>query len=146
MRVDCGDYAGFRHWCPFVCWLDSRLRASRGSSVMSHLRPVLALCLWLPLVATSPAAAKGVRVYGPKVISRDTPLPDGCDGRRQETDTMIAADPRQPRHLVATWDQDGHRSNVVATSRNGGRSWRLSTLPGISKCTGGTSDQVVDPW
>ncbi len=59
---------------------------------------------------------------------------------------MVAADPNQPRHLVATWDQDDHKSNVVATSRDGGKSWRISTLPGISKCTGGSSDQVVDPW
>lgn len=94
----------------------------------------------------SPAAAKGVRVYGPKVISRDTPLAESCDGLRQESETMIAVDPRRPRHLVATWDQDLHKSSVVATSRNAGRSWRLSTVPGISKCTGGVSDEVVDPW
>jgi hypothetical protein len=113
---------------------------------VAHVRPVLALCICLPLVGASAAAAKGVRVYGPKVISRDTPLPASCDGLRQETDTMIAADPRQPRHLVASWDQDDHKSNVTATSRNGGKTWRLSTVPGISKCTGGVSDQVVDPW
>ncbi|HYY21078.1 MAG TPA: sialidase family protein [Thermoleophilaceae bacterium] len=34
----------------------------------------------------------------------------------------------------------------MATSRNGGRTWKLSTVPGISKCTGGVSDEVVDPW
>jgi hypothetical protein len=113
---------------------------------MSHVRPVLALCLCLPLVLASSAAARGVRVYGPKVISRDTPLSESCDGLRQETDTMVAADPLQPRHLVATWDQDNHKSNVVATSTNGGKTWKLSTVPGISRCTGGVSDEVVDPW
>lgn len=59
---------------------------------------------------------------------------------------MIAADLNQPSHLVATWDQDDHKSNVTATSRDAGKSWRISTVPGISKCTGGSSDQVVDPW
>ena len=103
----------------------------------------LAVCL--SLVAVSDAAARGVRLYGPKVISRDTPLPDSCDGQRQETDTMIAADPHQSRHLVATWSVDGNKSNVTATSRNGGRTWKISTIPGISKCTGGVSDEVVDP-
>jgi hypothetical protein len=107
---------------------------------------LIALGVCLSLVAVTPAAARGVRVYGPKVISRDTPLPASCDGLRHETDTMIAVDPRRPRHLVATWSQDGNRSNVTATSRNGGRSWRISTIPGISKCTGGVSDEVVDPW
>jgi hypothetical protein len=110
------------------------------------VRPVLAACICLPLVVASSADARGVRVYGPKIISRDTPLSESCDGRRQESDTMVSVDPRQPRHLVATWDQDDHKSNVVARSRDGGRSWRISTVPGISKCTGGVSNEVVDPW
>ena len=107
---------------------------------------LFALCILLALVLASPSMARGLRVYGPKVISRDTPLPASCDGQRHETDTMLAADPGRPRHLVATWSQDGNRSNVTATTRNGGRSWRIATIPGISKCTGGSSDQVVDPW
>jgi hypothetical protein len=107
---------------------------------------VLALCLGLPLVAASTALAKTVRVYGPKIISRDTPLPGSCDGLRQETDTMVAADPNQPSHIVATWDVDDHKSNVTAVSRDGGKSWKITTVPGISKCTGGSSDQVVDPF
>jgi hypothetical protein len=113
---------------------------------MSRSSTRLLLLLMLAVCAFAPAASARVRVYGPKVISRDTPLPEGCDGLRQETDTMIAVDPRRPRHLVATWDQDDHKSNVVATSRNEGRTWRRSTLPGISECTGGGSDEVVDPW
>jgi hypothetical protein len=92
------------------------------------------------------APAKGIRVYGPTIISRNTPLPKSCDRLRQETDTMIAADPNDRRHLVATWDQDDHKSNVTAVSRNGGRTWKISIVPGLSKCTGGDSDEVVDPF
>ena len=117
-----------------------------GSPIGVKARAALALAVCLPLISASPAAARGVRIYGPKIISRDTPLAESCDGLRQETDTMVAADPLEPRHLVATGDQDDHRSSVVATSRNGGRTWKLSTVPGISKCTGGVSDEVVDPW
>lgn len=106
----------------------------------------IGIVLCLMLIAAAGATARGVAVYGPKVISRDTPLPARCDRLRQETDTMIASDPHHPRHLVATWDQDDHKSNVTATSRNGGKTWKISTIPGISKCTGGVSDQVVDPW
>lgn len=109
-------------------------------------RWAIALGLCIVLIAASTAMAEGVRISGPRIISGDTPLPESCDGLRQETDTMIAADPAHPRHLVATWDQDNHKSTVVATSRNGGKSWTISTLPGISKCTGGSSDEVVDPW
>lgn len=108
--------------------------------------PLVGIVLLLVLVAAPEASAGGVRVYGPKIISRNTSLPASCDGLRQETDTMVAADPNQERHLVATWDQDDHKSNVTATSRDGGVSWRISTVPGISRCTGGSSDQVVDPW
>jgi hypothetical protein len=90
--------------------------------------------------------ANGVSIDGLKIISRNTPLPSSCDGLRQETDTMIAVDPDRPRHLIATWDQDDHKSNVTASSRDGGKSWRISSVPGISRCTGGVSDQVVDPW
>jgi hypothetical protein len=104
------------------------------------------LALLLVLIAAPAASAHGVRVYGPKIISRNTPLPARCDGLRQETDTMLAADPSRPRHLVATWDQDNHKSNVTATSMDDGNTWKISTIPGISKCTGGASDQVVDPW
>jgi hypothetical protein len=117
-----------------------------------HLAPSLggvllvALTLCMPVHGGSGAMAKGFRVYGPKILSRDTPLPAACDGLRRETDTMIAVDPRRARHLVATWDQDEHKSGVVASSRNGGRTWRRSSVPGISKCTGGASEQVVDPW
>jgi hypothetical protein len=107
---------------------------------------LVGIALLLMLVAAPIASARGVRVYGPKIISRNTPLPNSCDRLRQETDTMVAADPRRQDHLVATWDQDDHKSNVTATSRDGGKSWRISTVPGISKCTGGSSDQVVDPW
>jgi hypothetical protein len=98
------------------------------------------------LINAPVASAAGFHVYGPKVISQNTPLSSSCDRRHQETDTMIAADPQRPGHLVATWDQDNHRSNVTATSLDGGKSWRISTIPDISKCTGGSSDQVVDPW
>src|SRR6476659_5719377 len=108
-------------------------------------RLAIALGFCLALIAASDAVAAGVRVYGPKVISRDTPLPARCDHLGQETDPMIAADPHHPRHLVATWDQDDHKSNVPATSRDGGKTWKISTVPGISECTGGVSYRVVQP-
>jgi hypothetical protein len=94
----------------------------------------------------APVAAKGVRVFGPKVISRGTPLPKRCERLRQETDTMLAADPADARHLLATWDVDAHHSNVTAVSRDSGKTWKLAPVPGISKCTGGASDEVVDPF
>jgi hypothetical protein len=97
-------------------------------------------------MAAANASAKGVHVVGPKVISQNTPLPESCDGLRQDTDPWIASDPNQRKHLVATWDVDDHKSNVTAVSRDGGKTWKIATIPGISKCTGGVSDEVVDPF
>jgi hypothetical protein len=106
--------------------------------------PIAGLVLLLLAAADAPAA--GVRVSGPRVISRDTPLPASCDGLRQDTDTMIAADPGDRKHLIATWDVDDHKANVTAVSRDGGKTWKIAKVPGISKCTGGVSDEVVDPF
>jgi hypothetical protein len=125
---------------------NSSAKSTTGSK-SGRLRLVgLAVAIGGMLIPACAASGAAFHVYGPKVISHDTPLPGSCDGLHQETDTMIAADPGQARHLVATWDQDNHKSNVTATSRDGGQSWRISTIPGISKCTDGSSDQVVDPW
>lgn len=98
------------------------------------------------LTVVAEASAKAVDVRGPSAISRNTPLPDTCDGLRQDTDPMVAADPNDRAHLVATWDVDDHKSNVTAVSRDAGQTWQISTVPGISKCTGGASNQVVDPF
>src|SRR5215213_2196743 len=85
-----------------------------GGRFMPRSSARLLVLLILAACLPASAATAKVRVYGPKIISRDTPLPASCDGRSQETDTMIAADPRRSRHLVATWDQDDHKSSVVA--------------------------------
>jgi hypothetical protein len=103
-------------------------------------------CIWASVGAVSPAGAERVHIVGPTVVSRDTPLPDACDGLQQDTDTMLASDAHDRSHLIATWDVDNHKSNVTATSRDGGKSWQTATIPGISKCTAGASDEVVDPF
>jgi hypothetical protein len=105
-----------------------------------------ALLLLLSLAVVSDASAGSAHVVGPTVISRNTPLPETCDGLRQDTDTMIAADPGNRGHLIATWDVDDHKSNVIATSFDRGKTWKIATVPGVSKCTAGTSEQVVDPF
>ena len=82
------------------------------------------------VVGTSSASARGVHVIGPRVISRSTPLPESCNGLRQDTDTMIAGDPNNRKHLVATWDVDDHKSDVTAVSRDGGKTWKTVTVRG----------------
>src|SRR4051794_4794900 len=125
---------------------EDETRATPGRKRMAQVARQLAVAVTLTLVAGGAAQAKPVHASGPKVISRDPPLPASCDGLRQDTDTMIAADPNDRRHLVATWDVDDHKANVTAVSRDGGGTWKIAKIPGISKCTGGVSDEVVDPF
>lgn len=64
---------------------------------------------------------------------------------------QLAVNPRNPSHLVAVWQQDrwlnaGARGIGVGVSFNGGRTWSVSSIPGVSQATGGPYDRVSDPW
>jgi len=110
--------------------------------------------------AHAPAAADEDhgRRDGVRTLSGASPFAGGCPGRRGEDITITGAevepsvtvDPTDPRRVVATWQQDigtpAARSDLVASSDDGGRTWRTSTIPGLTVCTGGTADQASDPW
>jgi hypothetical protein len=93
-----------------------------------------------------------------QVLSGQSPFGGGCPGRRlderaitgSEVEPALAVDPSDRRHLVATWQQDigtpAARSDLIATSADGGRTWRHSAIPGLTVCTGGTADFASDPW
>jgi hypothetical protein len=96
-------------------------------------------------------------VRGLKPLSGPTPFPGGCPGAAQddthiagaEIEPAVTVDPRRPRTIVATWQQDlgfGGRSDLIGTSRDGGRTWSRRTIPGLTRCTGGTADSASDPW
>ncbi|MDQ6915135.1 MAG: glycoside hydrolase [Actinomycetota bacterium] len=93
-----------------------------------------------------------VRLSGP------TPFPSGCAGvtsqptRDAEGEPHLAVDPRDPEHLVATWQQDrfqvygGALSNLVAVSHDAGATWTPRTVARVSRCTGGADERTSDPW
>jgi hypothetical protein len=93
-----------------------------------------------------------------RVISGPTPFAAGCPGARfddtniagRELEPMVTVNPANPRNLVATWKQDvgpvSARSNLVASSLDGGKTWTRRTIPGLTVCTGGTADGASDPW
>ena len=66
--------------------------------------------------------------------------------RDADVEASIAVDPRAPRRIVAAWMQDDGRSNLVMTSRDGGRTWTRVFVPGLTDCTGGTLAGAADPW
>ena len=106
----------------------------------------------------APAAAP-YRVKTLTTASGPSPFPAGCPGAFHDelkitglvVEPAIAVNPRNPRNLIATWKQDivpvyNARDDVVASSFDGGKTWRRTTIPGLTRCTGGTSDTASDPW
>ena len=91
-------------------------------------------------------------------VSGPSPFSRGCPGSAfdstmitgQEVEPSITVNPANPRDIVGTWKQDvgpdSTRSDLVASSLDAGRTWRRSTIPGLSRCTGGTADGGSDPW
>jgi hypothetical protein len=94
-----------------------------------------------------------------RVVSGASPFAAGCPGARFDDQTItghelepaITVNPANPRNIVAAWKQDvgtpnQTRSDLVASSLDGGRTWTRSTIPGLTACTGGTADAGSDPW
>jgi hypothetical protein len=101
---------------------------AREAAWLSTVAALLASAL-LP----APASAKPAQLTILKRLSGKTPFSGcgvpGAEQRSSEAEPHLAVDPRNPRRLVATWQQDrfvedgGALSNLVASSRDGGRSW-----------------------
>ena len=98
------------------------------------------------------------RVKDVRVVSGPSPFAAGCPGafnglaiNGHELEPAITVNPANPRNIVATWKQDvgpanQSRSDLVASSLDGGKTWTRSTIPGLTTCTGGTADTGSDPW
>jgi hypothetical protein len=68
-----------------------------------------------------------------------------------EVEPAIAADPNNPKHLVTVWQQDrfedrGARGILAAASFDGGNTWSITQLPGLTVAAGGGPyDRASDP-
>lgn len=90
------------------------------------------------------------------LVSGASPFPAGCGAGtgtsfvNAEVEPHLAANPANPDHLVASWQQDrwsngSARGVVTATSFDGGRTWAPAPMP-FSRCGGGAYDRATDPW
>jgi hypothetical protein len=123
---------------------------SRHHLVTGKRLAALALTATCAVAASvaSPAIADRPRIVR---LSGATPFPGPCGAsaiaqRDADVETSIAVDPRRPRRIVAAWMQDDGRSNLVAASRDGGRTWARVFVPGLTDCTGGSVSAAADPW
>jgi hypothetical protein len=101
------------------------------------------------MAVTAPDAATAAAPYRVKdlqVLSGQSPFAAGCPGALGDGDRI---NPANPRNIVGTWQQDlglAARTDLVASSLDGGRTWTRATIPGLTRCTGGTADAASDPW
>ena len=127
------------------------------------LAAVLALLASVLLLQGAPSAA-GAGPGGPykvtdvRVVSGPSPFAAGCPGPHDdqaitghELEPAITVNPAHPRNIVAAWKQDvgpglQTRSDLVGSSVDGGKTWMRSTIPGLTRCTGGSADMGSDPW
>lgn len=103
------------------------------------------MALALTMLFPANAYASG----GPTTVSGPTPFPPGCNGqtgpgtlyRNAEVQPHLAVNPRNPRHLVGTYQQDrwssvASQGVLTVTSFDGGRTWKHA-IPPMSECAGG---------
>ncbi len=68
-----------------------------------------------------------------------------------EVEPWVEVNPPNPDNIVAFWQQDrwsdgGARGNVAGVSFDGGATWQIVPVPGITDCTGGPWERASDPW
>ena len=68
-----------------------------------------------------------------------------------EVEPWIVVNPVDRQNLVGVWQQDrwsngGARGLVAGYSRDGGRTWSRSVIPGLTLCSGGSFERASDPW
>jgi hypothetical protein len=123
----------------------------QGSSPIAMLWWLgLALTAALAVAAAEPAKAASVSVQTRR-ISLASPFSGPCTqanpgfspGFAQES--SVAVDPRDPRHILVSWIQDGRATDLVMSSRDGGRSFSRIFVPGLTVCTGGAYVAASDP-
>jgi hypothetical protein len=119
----------------------------------------LSLAVAVLVAAAFPGAATAdpYKVKALEVISGPSPFAAGCPGALfdethiagAEIEPFVTVNPANPRNILATWQQDlgfAARSDLIGTSGDGGKTWTRVTIPGLTRCTGGSDDAASDPW
>jgi hypothetical protein len=100
-----------------------------------------------PLVQIS-----GASPFGQLTECGDFPgIFDGINFLNSEVEPWVDVNPMDSDNIVAIWQQDrwsdgGSRGNVAGVSLDGGATWQIVPIPGITDCTGGPWEGASDPW
>jgi hypothetical protein len=105
------------------------------------------------LAAPPPASAAPlvVSTTGALVpISNPDPLatcpPTGFVSPNAATEPYVVVNPTNSKNIVTAWIAHGHAGNAVSTSFDGGNTWQIVVIPGITECTGGIYPQAANNW
>lgn len=123
---------------------------------MRRLRGLtLSIAVALPILALPPTAAAD----GPLIqVSGASPLTPGCAGPQfgynyfgSEVEPWLAINPVNPNNLVGAWQQDrwsngGAQGLVAGVSQDGGATWTVLPIPGLTICSGGAYERASDAW
>ena len=98
-----------------------------------------------PLVQVS-----GDSPFGPLETCGNFPS-GGTNFTGSEVEPWLDVNPADSDNLVAYWQQDrwsngGARSNVAGVTHDGGETWQLVVVPGLTDCSGGPFERASDPW
>src|SRR5689334_13241060 len=106
----------------------------------------------------SSAPPAGPAFTGLVRVSTESPFPESCANvpgggtlyRNAEVEPQLAINPKDPRNLVAVWQQDrwsngGSKGTVTAASFDAGQTWSPVLIP-FTVCAGGAFERGSDPW
>jgi hypothetical protein len=108
--------------------------------------------LWGPPPVGGYTTGPLVQVSGPSLYAGSTAdhLPPDQILLNSEDENQLAVDPTNPNHLVALWQGDettvGNRGQNVGVTFDGGKTWTVTPLPGVSQVSGGPLQSTADPW
>jgi len=104
--------------------------------------------------AAPPLAQQGDSRRGPLVvISNPDPMANfnvsnGWDQGTNETEleTTLVVNPANHKNFAAIWRAHDGAADAVSVTLDGGATWQIVAIPGISIGAGGTYPDTADPW
>jgi len=108
---------------------------------------------WAAGLVTGPLVQiSGASPFGAAGDCGDFPgTPTGTLFVDSEVEPWVDVNPANPDNIVAFWQQDrwsngGSRGNVAGVSFDGGATWAIVPVPGLTDCSGGVYERASDPW
>lgn len=122
-------------------------------AVVSAGLGVLGAAVAWAIVAVGPLVQiSTVSPFGPLAACGNFPgLAGGVNFVNSEVEPWVDVNPADANNIVAIWQQDrwsdgGSRGSVAGVSFDGGNSWQIVPIQGITDCTGGPWERSSDPW